>query len=186
MTNKYIILLRGVNIGGKNKVSMPKLKSIFEDAGFKNVSTYINSGNIIFSSDISDREILTLKCKELIVDKFGLDIPLIVILPNELAELLANAPHWWDADKEDVNYAIFVIPPMSIEEVFASVGEIKPEYEKIVHYSNVIYWSAPLKTFSKTRWSKIASSSVNNSVTIRNANTTKKLLELVKYYEPSR
>lgn len=73
-----------------------------------------------------------------------------------------------------------MISPISVEEVFAEVGEIKPEYEKIDHHGEVIFWSAPLKTFSKTRWSKIASSSVNNNVTIRNANTVNKLLLLTK------
>ena len=48
---KYIALLRGINISGKNKVSMPLLKVAFEELGFLNVSTYINSGNVLFSSD---------------------------------------------------------------------------------------------------------------------------------------
>ncbi len=177
---KYIALLRGINVGGKNKISMPLLRIAFEEIGFLDVVTYINSGNVIFSSDIQDKNELIRKCESLIADKLMLNIPVTIISANDLSETLNNAPEWWDIDKESINYAIFVIPPASVEEVFAGVGEAKPEYEKVAHYDNVIFWSAPLKTFSKTRWSKIASSSVNNNVTIRNANTVNKLLLLTK------
>ena len=50
---KFIALLRGINVGGNNKVSMSELKVIFEQAGMQNVSTYINSGNVIFESNIN-------------------------------------------------------------------------------------------------------------------------------------
>ena len=177
---KYIAFLRGINIGGKNKISMPLLKVAFEEIGFLDVITYINSGNIIFSSNIQDKNELIKKCESIIVDKFMLNIPVTIVSAKELSDTLKNTPEWWDIDKESIHYAIFVIPPLSVEEVFKAVGEAKPEYEKLDHHGTVIFWSAPSKTFSKARWSKIASSSVNNNVTIRNANTVNKLLLLTK------
>jgi uncharacterized protein (DUF1697 family) len=95
-----------------------------------------------------------------------------------LSDALDNAPEWWDKDKEAVNYAIFLISPVTVKEIFEVVGEAKPEYEKVGYYKDVIFWTAQRKTISKTRWYKIPSSSVNNNVTIRNANTAKKLLFL--------
>lgn len=176
---KYVAFLRGINISGKNKVSMPELKLAFEDIGFSNVITYINSGNIIFHSDIQVKSELIKIIKSIIIDKFKLDIPVTVLSINELLDIFNNAPKWWNTGNKDIyDNTIFVISPTSVEEVFAEVGEAKPEYEKVAYYGNVIFWSANLKTFSKTRWSKIASSSVNNNVTIRNANTVKKLLEI--------
>ncbi len=172
---KYIAFLRGVNISGKNKVSMSLLKIAFEEIGFLEVKTYINSGNVIFKSEIIDTLELIKICEKIIEDKFDLKIPVTVISSNQLTNVLNNAPAWWNIDKQAVNYAIFLIEPITIEEVFNAVGEIKPEYEKIEYYDNVIFWTAPLKTFSKTRWSKIASSSINNNVTIRNSNTVTKL-----------
>lgn len=105
---------------------------------------------------------------------------MVVISLKELSEALDNAPEWWDinSDEEVIHQAIFLIPPVSIEEVYKAVEEAKPEYEQVGYYKNVIFWSAPRATLSKTRWYKIASSSVNNKVTIRNASTTKKLLML--------
>lgn len=73
---------------------------------------------------------------------------------------------------------MFIIQPAAAEEVMKEVGKIKPEYEKLYAYKEIIFWSAPLKTFSRTRWSKVASSKAYQSLTIRDANTTKKLLEL--------
>ncbi len=55
---KYIVLLRGVNISGKNKVSMPKLKQLLEENNYQNVSTYLNSGNIIIESNINNKELI--------------------------------------------------------------------------------------------------------------------------------
>ena len=80
---KYIALLRGVNIGGKNKISMVQLKTIFEEFGFKEVKTYLNSGNVIFSSNEDNMESLTKHIEMMIKNKFNLDIPVLIIHGNE-------------------------------------------------------------------------------------------------------
>jgi len=175
---KYIALLRGINVGGKNKVSMKELKELLEKSGFQNVVTYINSGNIIFSSDNSDIEFLRRNMEALILEKFKIELLVMVISAEEFIEALRNAPDWWNVDKESKHNAIFVIPPATVDEVIREVGEIKPEYEKVSSFGRVIFWSAPLKTFSRTRWSKVVGKTVYNRITIRNANTAKKLMEL--------
>ncbi|MGE5380895.1 MAG: DUF1697 domain-containing protein, partial [Methylocystaceae bacterium] len=174
-----IALLRGINVGGKNKVSMPELKELFEQNGFNDVMTYINSGNIIFSSNETNDKKLKEKCEAFIASKFHFSIPVVIIAAADLMSALNHAPSWWDQDKDAKHNAIFVMPPATVDEVFKEVGRIKPEYEKVDHYGRVIFWSAPVKTFSRTRWSKVVSSPVYGSITIRNANTAKKLLQLV-------
>ena len=177
---RYIALLRGINVGGKNKISMPKLKTAFEKRGFQNVLTYINSGNVIFDSDW-DEYAVKIACEDLIKTTFGLEILVGIITAAELHDSLSNAPEWWDADSESKHNAIFVIPPKTADEVCKQIGGIKPEYESVDFYGRVIFWSAPLATFSHTRWSKVAGNkAVYNAITIRNANTAKKLAELVK------
>ncbi len=176
---KYVALLRGINVGGKNKISMPELKKAFEDFGYKDVVTYINSGNIIFSTSDKDEAVIKRDCEAIIADRFNLNIIITVVSAKDLASALENAPEWWDKDPESKNNAIFVIPPHTVEKVIEQVGMAKPEYEQIAYYGNVIFWTAPIKTFSKTRWAKIVGKSVYDYVTIRNSNTTKKLLELL-------
>ena len=175
---KYIALLRGINVGGNNIVSMPVLRAVFEEAGFCDVSTYINSGNIFFSSDDTNIEVLQSRCQQIIMETFKLDIPVAVFSPKALAAALINAPKWWDKNKELKHNAIFVIPPANTEDIIKEVGEINREYEQAGHYGQIVFWSAPLKFFSKTKWSKFVSTSACSKITIRNANTTKKLLQL--------
>lgn len=177
---KYIAFLRGINVGGKNKVSMSELKELFEQNGFQDVVTYINSGNIIFSSNNSDDKKLKKECELLISNKFQLNIPILVISFKDLLTALNNAPSWWDQDKDSRHNAIFILPSITVDEVFREVGAIKPEYEKVDYYDRVVFWSAPIKTLSRTRWSKVVGSPVYNSITIRNANTVKKILQLAK------
>lgn len=92
---RYIALLRGINISGKNKIAMSELKEGVTELGFEDVVTYLNSGNVIFCSDIDDKGILSDKINGMIKDRFDLDIPVFIILQEELKELLDNAPDWW-------------------------------------------------------------------------------------------
>lgn len=92
---KYIAFMRGVNVGGKNKLSMPELKDLFEQNGFKDVLTYINSGNIIFSSDNTDEIKLKEECEGLIANKLQLNIPVIIVFVHDLSAALNHAPSWW-------------------------------------------------------------------------------------------
>lgn len=177
---KYIVFLRGINVGGKNKVPMPELKALLEQSGFHDVVTHINSGNIIFTSDTADEKELKEKCEALIANYFKLNIPVIILAVNDLSAALEHAPSWWGQENDSKHNAIFVLPPITVDEIYKAVGEIKPEYEKVDHYGRVIFWSAPVKTFSRTRWSKVVGSSVYDSITIRNANTVKKILQLAK------
>jgi len=177
---KYIALLRGINVGGNNKVSMADLRASFEAVGLKNVRTYINSGNVIFDSDEHSKAELVTLCEGAIENKFGFQIVCAVIGASELHEALSRAPAWWGIDDSAKHNAIFVIAPATVSEIMNEVGEAKLEYEKVAAFEPIIFWSAPLETFGRTRYSKIVGTKSYASVTIRNANTTKKLAELSK------
>lgn len=177
---KYIALLRGVNVGGNNKISMPELKTAFEKIGFSEVTTYINSGNVIFLSSMDSIAEIQSICVQAIADTFNQNIPVAIITAKELSSAMQNAPDWWGTDGETKHNAIFVIPPATPESIIAEVGAPKPEYEQVAFHGQVIFWSAPLETFFSTRWSKIVGTAAYDSVTIRNANTARKLLQLVE------
>ena len=176
----YVALLRGINVGGKNKISMPALKTVFEEAGFWDVQTYINSGNVLFSADESSAAALAQTCKTAIARAFSLDIPVAVLSAYKLIAAVKNAPSWWGQDRDSRHDAIFLLPPLTAGELLAMVGPIKPEYEQLGAYEQVVFWSAPIATFSKTRFSKIVATPAYRSMTIRNANTTQKLAELLQ------
>ena len=82
---RYIALLRGINISGKNKVPMAELKQGFEKLHYTQVKTHLNSGNVIFSSEETDSVRLTGQIEEMLKNQFGFDIPVFVISKEELA-----------------------------------------------------------------------------------------------------
>ena len=175
---RYIALLRGINISGRNKIAMAELKEGITELGFADVVTYLNSGNVVFSSDVDDKSILSDKINGMIKERFGLDIPVFIILQEELKELLDNAPDWWgDDNKEIYDNLIFIMPPLSCEEVCDEIGEPKAEYEKVHSYKDVIFWSFVRKDYRKTNWwSRTASCDVSDMITIRTANTVRKIV----------
>ena len=177
---RYIVLLRGVNVGGKNKIVMPQLKSALERVGFDNVVTYINSGNILLDSEWSDAAVRKI-CEAVIADEFALQIPSNVIEENVLHSALVQAPDWWNQDDDSKHNAIFVIAPANPEEILEHIGAIKPELERVECCGQVIFWSAPTATYGRSRLTKIVQDkSAYNAITIRNANTTLKLAALAK------
>ena len=175
---RYIALLRGINVGGNNKVPMSALKAAFEEEGFVSVSTYINSGNILFESPM-DAAAVQVACEALIERRFQMSVRVGVVGAGEWAEAIASAPAWWGSEPDATHNALFVIPPMTAAEAIALVGEARPEYEKLAFHGNVIFWTASRKGYSRTRWSKIVfNKPVYQAITIRNANTARKLAEL--------
>lgn len=174
---RYIAFLRGINIGGKNKISMAALKASFEELGAAEVKTCLNSGNVIFSRDGNDEEEFPAQLETMINEKFHLDVPVFVISKEELEDILDNAPGWWgNANKETYDNLIFILPPTTSIEVCREIGEPKEEYEKIQAYGKAIFWSFSRKDYQKTNWwSKTASTNISNRLTIRTANTVRKV-----------
>ena len=99
---RYIAFLRGVNISGRNKVTMTELKKGIERLGYEEVKTYLNSGNVIFSSDENDIGSITKQIVMTIKSQFDLDIPVFVIAKEELEDILHNAPDWWGNDDKEI------------------------------------------------------------------------------------
>ena len=176
---KYIALLRGINISGKNKISMNELKIEFENLGYSEVVTYLNSGNIIFKSNDSKNNI-TNTIYLMIKEKFNLEIPVYIINSLELQDLLNNKPDWWgNNNKEIYDNIIFIITPHTYKEIYEVLGAPNEKLEKIQKFKNNIFWSYNLKEYRKTNWwSKTASTSISKYITIRTSNTMKKILEI--------
>ena len=175
---RYIALLRGVNISGKNKVPMANLKKCFEALDFTEVKTCLNSGNVIFSGDEADVAALTDRIEHMIRRQFGLDIPVFVISQEDLADILRHAPDWWGTEKKEIyDNLIFILPPATFPDVYHEIGEPKEGLEQIQEYKAVIFWSFSRKDYQKTNWwSKTASANVGAKLTIRTANTVRKIV----------
>ena len=179
---QYIALLRGINISGKNKISMSELKKELEENKYKNVSTYLNSGNVIFQSNVKSKQRIMQDICSIIKNKFNLEIPVFIMTSSELEDVLNNNPSWWGIDNKEIyDNLIFIIPPTKYKEVYDTIGEPKDEIEKIKEYNNYIFWSYDLKNYRKSNWwVKTASTDIRNKITIRTANTMRKVLDICK------
>lgn len=177
---KYIVLLRGINISGKNKIDMKTLKIETENLGYYNVITYLNSGNLIFTSGVKDKTIISNSIYNMIKDKFNLDIPVYITTYEELKELLDNSPSFWNTgNKEIYDNIIFIIEPYTYKEVYNSLGKPNHSIEQIKEYKNKIFWSYDLKNYRKSIWwVKSAQAGIKDYITIRTTNTVNKLLDI--------
>lgn len=178
--NRYIAFLRGINVSGKNKIPMAELKIGFEELGFRDVKTHLNSGNVAFSSEEDSIGYFTNQIEIMIQNQFGFNIPVFIISKEELEDILHNAPDWWGNENKDIyDNLIFMIPPTTFSEVFQEIGAPKEELEKIKDYKEAIFWSFSRKDYQKTNWwSKTASTNISNRLTIRTANTVRKIVKM--------
>jgi len=176
--NKYFAFLRGINISGKNKIPMAELKSAFEKEGFSEVSTFLNSGNVAFSTESDSIPEIRTQIEKMIETVFQLSIPVYVITESELKNIMENAPTWWGNDKEKYYNLIFIINGDRPQEICEMIGEPSPDLEKIQIFENVIFWSFDLKKYQKCNWwKKTAAAGIGEKLTIRTAGTIKKLLK---------
>lgn len=136
---KYIILLRGINISGKNKISMNELKQELENLGYSNVITHLNSGNIIITTNKKEEEIIS-AVREMIKNKFSLDIPVFVIKSQDLEELVENKPSWWNTKNKDIyDNIIFILKPHTFKEISEALGNPIMKMNKLKN-TKIIYF----------------------------------------------
>ena len=177
---RYIALLRGINVGGKNKVSMAELKRHLDEAGYQNVRTYINSGNVLFESSLSAKAIGK-SIEKILVQNFTLDSSLIkvhILTDKQLKSIVENRPKRF-GDQPDI-YHSDVIFLMGIDANDAiKVFSPRDGVDMIWQGDSVIYSQRVSELRTKSRLNRIMGTSEYKSMTIRNWNTTTKLLELV-------
>ena len=177
----YAILLRGINVGGKNKVPMTKLKSCLEEQGFENVTTYMNSGNVLVTSKLSPRQI-QMQLEELLPRKFELDsslIKVLVLTHDDLSSVIKHAPKsFGDEPSKYHSDVIFLlgVPPEQALTVFSPKAGI----DRIWPGEAVIYSERLSAQRTKSRLSKIMGTSIYKSMTIRTWSTTTKLLAMLE------
>lgn len=172
---KYVALLRGVNVGGKSLVKMAELKSAVEAGGFTDVSTYINSGNVLFSSEDEDKIKLAQSMTRIIDETCGLDVKTVVFSADDIQKVIQDMPKGWGENPDWKYNTLFLIPPYDMQEILAEIGALKPDIEILKQGEGVLYQGVEFKSFGRTRTGKLASMRCYQQMTIRNYNTTMKL-----------
>ena len=178
----YVALLRGINVGGNNKVAMKTLKAAFEAAGMEQVSTYINSGNVIFSSKQTSIPKLTAQLEDLIKKEFGLSIKVLVKDINTLRAIAKALPDTWQNNSEMKCDVMFLWENYDNESVLKEVV-IKPGIDDVRYQAGAILWRVDKKNVTKSGLLRIVGTELYRHMTIRNCNTTRKLLGIMEGVE---
>lgn len=175
----YIALLRGINVGGNNKIDMKLLKQTFEKVGMDNVVTYINTGNIIFLNNGLSKNELSRILEEAIHIDFGLQIKVVILSVDDVSIIINAIPESWKNDKDMTSDVLFLWDEIDDESVLESLV-IKPNIDTVKYVPGAILWSVDRKNATKSGKSKIIGSKIYKQVTVRNVNTTRKIYELMQ------
>lgn len=177
--NVYVALLRGVNVGGNNMISMGKLRESFEGMGFEKVTSYINSGNIIFRTKEGDVRKLEKKIEQMLEKEYELGSRVVIRSLKEMEKLVESLPRSWGADSNRRYNVIFLRHTIDSEEILKDVP-VKEDIEEVIYRPGTLLWSAHVDALNRTNMLKLASRKMYQDMTVRNTNTTKKLCELMK------
>lgn len=183
---KYLALLRGINVGGNNKVEMKKLKLTFEKLGFTKVRTYINSGNIIFSEDQAKRskeEIINLLQKA-IEDDFGFFVRVLLLSQEEVIKIVKALPDEWLNDEEMKTDVMFLSDEVNDRSIIEQLS-VREEIDNIKYVSGAILWNVLRRNIGKSGMLKLVGTKLYKEMTIRNCNSLRKLSLLLQQEEES-
>ncbi len=177
---RYVALLRGINVGGKNLIKMADLVACLEDLGFGDVATYIQSGNVVFSSNETGRAKLTSRIEEALEVTFDLEARVVLRSRRQVQNVIARAPDGFGSSPDEYRYdVIFLKEPLTAAVAMESVLT-KPGVDQAEAGTGVLYFSRLTSKASQSRLSRIVSMPVYQGMTIRNWNTTTKLLQILE------
>jgi len=178
--NQYLVLLRGINVGGKNIIKMADLKSSFEEMGFSNVVTYIQSGNVLVQSEDKDKVALTTKIEKGLSKRFNFEAKVVMVSQKELAGIVKSAPEGFGEDEKKFRYdVIFLKEPLTPKAAMESV-KVREGVDTAHAGKQALYFSRLISRASQSYLTKIIGMPVYQNMTIRNWNTTTKLLALME------
>lgn len=172
---KYVALLRGINVGGNNKVPMPELKKMFEDLGFTDVHTYINSGNVIFMGNKS----LLKNVEPAFSKRFGFSVRFLFVDQKKLQKIHNAIPAEWVNDAVQKTDVWFLWDEYAKESSLELLS-INEEVDQVLYIHGVIIWHMLKMHYSKSGMNKIIGTTMYQNLTARNVNTVRKLVKLMK------
>jgi uncharacterized protein (DUF1697 family) len=174
----YVALLRGVNVGGNNKIVMKELKAVFEAAGMGSVRTYINSGNVIFETDIAESTHIAEVLEDAIREQLGLTVRVLVRDADAIRSVVEALPAHWTND-ETAKCDVFFLWDEVDRPSFLEQLEYDPEIDDVRYTPGAVIRRVDRKNAARSKLTRMAGTPLYRQLTIRNCNTARKLLELM-------
>lgn len=177
---RYVALLRGINVGGNNIIKMTDLKACFETLGLQDVITYIQSGNVVFSSGESNAAKITDQLESALSKTFNYKSRLVLRSQQQMKAIVAKAPRGFGTKPDLYRYdVIFLKAPLTAARAMKSVTT-KEGVDEAYSGSGVLYFSRLISKATQSHLTRIIGLPVYQDMTIRNWNTTTKLLALME------
>lgn len=178
---RYVALLRGINVGGNNLIKMAALRSCLEEAGFLDVATYIASGNVLFTpAKPAPAAALTRTLETLLASTFRYEASLVLRDRKQMAQVVDKAPSGFGTKPDKYRYdVIFLKDTLAAADALKQLP-LKDGVDEGWAGPGVLYTSRLVAKVTQSRLSKVASLPVYRSMTIRNWNTTTKLVKLLE------
>lgn len=176
---RYVALLRGINVGGKNPLPMGALREAFEDDGLESVRTYIQSGNVLFRSDAPARS-LEERVESMLEKRFRLDLVVVVRSHRQLRGIVDKAPKGFGA-KPDTYHSdvVFLRSPLTPAKAM-KVVERREGVDEAWAGTGVVYFQRVSAERTKSRMGRMIGTPEYKSMTIRSWSTTTKLLAMLE------
>ena len=169
---RQIVLLRGINLGSTRRVSMPKLRDVLEDAGFGDVQTYVQSGNVVLTTNKPPKQTAR-AVEKLIQQHFRIDVPVVARTKGEVAAVVKANP-LEGAAKDPKRYQVTFFEEAPDSKLIRKLDELATPDERLAHSGREIYAWHPAGVARSKLWNEIARA----KGTSRNWTTVTKLLEL--------
>lgn len=173
---RQIVLLRGINIGPRKRIAMPQLRDVFREAGFADVATYMQSGNMLLSSNAAPAR-LAAECERLIAEAFGLEIDVVVRTRDELAEIVARNP-LAEVALNPKRYQVSFLTQEPKPEVVQKLTALAGESERLVAVGRELYAWHPDGVARSRLSAYLAGPALGVTATARNWTTVTHLLAL--------
>jgi uncharacterized protein (DUF1697 family) len=181
---RYIALLRGINAGTLRRVDMGTLRQLFERLGYTQVSSYLNSGNILFEAGQNSEEIRR-KVETSLSEELGFEIPTLIKSDLELRNIVNAIPTSWQNDSAQRTDVAFLFPEIDTEGVLADLP-VRRDSIILWYVPGAVIWNLDRKNLNKSRLSNIISHPHYQLMTVRNLNTARYLAGVnqgMKYHE---
>ena len=173
----YVAFLRGVNVGGKGMVSMAAIKEALIALGLSDVRTYINSGNVIFSTRASDAQRLTARIEKALEQHTGMSIKVLVMDHKSLKKMVDAIPRNWVDDKSKRTYVLLLWKELDDRGILDRLPT-KSGVDELKYTPGAVVWRVDRENVAKSHLNRIVGTPLYKKITIRSANTMRKLNEL--------
>lgn len=174
---RFVVLLRGINLGPRNRIAMPALRDALAEAGLPGARTYVQSGNVVLDADLG-ADALAAAVHDVIAERFALDIAVVVRTRDELAEVVSRDP-LGELVSEPKRYQVSFLSAEPAPEVVERLRGRAVDDERLVAIGRELYAWHPGGVARSKLWAGLADRNLGMAATARNWTTVKALLELV-------